>query len=124
VGGLKGIAMPVCICTLTGKETRQLRFSISTLPGYVDHISRAAGKHWPIENGLHGILEAALKDDHRHVHEDQAPENLSCVIPFSTCSTGKTAAAGIHIKQLRATRHEDSLAASPHRWRVKCDYAI
>jgi predicted transposase YbfD/YdcC len=61
---------------LNGKETRRLRFYISTLPSQAERILHVGRKHWSIENELHRVLEVALNEDHSRVRKDQAPENF------------------------------------------------
>jgi predicted transposase YbfD/YdcC len=109
--GLKSIAMVVCTRIMGGKETRHVRFHISSLPSQADRILRAVRKHWAIENELHWVLDVALNEDHSRVRKDQAPENFAVLrhIALNLLKQEKTAKGGIHAKQLQAAWKDDYL---------------
>ena len=109
--GLKSIAMVVCTRIIDHKETKHVRFYISTLPSHAKRILEAVRKHWSIENELHWILEVAMNEDHSRVRKDHAPENLAVLrhIALNLLQQEKTARSGIHAKQLQAGWKEDYL---------------
>ena len=109
--GLSSIAMVHCTRILNGKETKHVRFFISSLPSQAERILHAVRKHWSIENDLHWVLDVALNEDHSRVRKDQAPENLAVLrhIALNLLKQEKTAKGGIHAKQLQAAWMEDYL---------------
>lgn len=109
--GLKSMAMVICTRLIDGKETRQVRFYISSLPGNAERILHVVRKHWSIENELHWVLDVALNEDHSRVRKDQAPENFAVLrhIALNLLKQEKTAKGGIHAKQLQAAWNQDYL---------------
>ena len=108
---LKSIAMVICTRIIDGKQTRRVRFYISSLPSHAERILQIVRKHWSIENELHWVLDVALNEDHSRVRKDQAPENLAVLrhIALNLLKQEKTAKGGIHAKQLQAAWKEEYL---------------
>ncbi|HUE98582.1 MAG TPA: ISAs1 family transposase [Anaerolineales bacterium] len=109
--GLKSIAMVICTRIIEGKQTKRVRFYISSLPSQAERILHIVRKHWSIENDLHWVLDVALNEDHSRVRKDQAPENFAVLrhIALNLLKQEKTAKGGIHAKQLQAAWKEDYL---------------
>lgn len=109
--GLTSIAMVIGTRIIDGKETKRVRFYISTLPSQAERILHVVRKHWSIENELHWVLDVALNEDHSRVRKDQAPENFAVLrhIALNLLKQEKTAKGGIHAKQLQAAWKEDYL---------------
>ncbi len=109
--GLRSIVMVICTRIIGDKETRFVRYYISSLPSNAERILNAIRKHWSIENKLHWVLDVALNEDHSRVRKDQAPENLAVLrhIALNLLKQEKTAKGGIHAKQLQAGWKEDYL---------------
>jgi predicted transposase YbfD/YdcC len=94
-----------------GKETKRVRFYISSLPSDAQRLLDIVRKHWSIENDLHWVLDVAMNEDHSRVRKDQAPENFAVLrhIALNLLKQEKTAKGGIHAKQLQAAWREDYL---------------
>lgn len=109
--GLQSIAMVVCTRMIGEKQTRHIRFYISSLSSNAKRILGAVRKHWAIENELHWVLDVALNEDHSRVRKDQAPENFAVLhhIALNLLKQEKSAKGGIHAKQLQAGWKEDYL---------------
>ena len=109
--GLHSVSMIINTRSIGDKETKQVRYYISSLPSNAEKILRAVRKHWSIENKLHWVLDVALNEDHSRVRKDQAPENLAVLrhIALNLLKHEKTAKGGIHAKQLQAGWKEDYL---------------
>jgi len=109
--GLRSIAMVMSTRISDGKETKRVRFYISSLPSQAERILDIVRKHWSIENDLHWVLDVALNEDHSRVRKDQAPENFAVLrhMALNLLKQEKTAKGGIHAKQLQAAWKEDYL---------------
>ena len=109
--GLQSIAMVAGTRIINDKQTRRVRFYISSLPSDAEHLLHIVRKHWSIENELHWVLDLALNEDHSRVRKDQAPENFAVLrhMALNLLKQEKTAKGGIHAKQLQAGWKEDYL---------------
>ena len=108
---LQSVAMLVSTRMVAGKQTKKVRYYISSLPSDPERLLHIARRHWAIENELHWVLDVALNEDHSRVRKDQAPENFAVLrhIALNLLKQEKTAKGGIHAKQLQAAWKEDYL---------------
>ena len=74
--GLKTIAMTRNTVTKNGKETKETRYFISSLPVDVKEVARAIRKHWMVES-YHWHLDVTFREDANHTLEKQAEFNLN-----------------------------------------------
>ena len=109
--GLQSIIMIVCTRIIEGKETKYVRYYISSLPSNAERILQAVRNHWSIENKLHWVLDIALNEDRSRIRKDQAPENFAVLrhIALNLLKQEKTAKGGIHAKQFQAALNEEYL---------------
>ena len=109
--GLQSIAMVIGTRIIGNKETKHVRYYISSLQSNAERILHVVRKHWSIENKLHWVLDVALNEDRSRVRKDQAPENLAVLrhMALNLLKQEKTAKGGIHAKQLQAGWREDYL---------------
>ena len=103
--------MVVSARIIEGRETRKVRYYISSLPSDAERLLSIVRKHWSIENDLHWVLDVAMNEDHCRVRKDQAPENFAVLrhIALNLLKQEKSAKGGIHAKQLQAGWKEDYL---------------
>lgn len=108
---LQSVAMVVSTRIVAGKQTKKVRYYISSLANDPKRLLHIVRRHWAIENELHWVLDVALNEDHSRVRKDQAPENLAVLrhIALNLLKQEKTAKGGIHAKQLQAAWKEDYL---------------
>ena len=109
--GLQSNAMVICTRIIAGKQTKHIRYYITTLPSDAERILHVVRRHWAIENELHWVLDVAMNEDHNRVRKDQAPENMAVLrhIALNLLKQEKTAKGGIHAKQLQAGWNNDYL---------------
>lgn len=109
--GLQSIVMIVSTRIVAGKETKKVRYYISSLPSNPKRLLHVVRRHWAIENELHWVLDVALNEDYSRVRKEQAPENFAVLrhIALNLLKQEKTATGGIHAKQLQAAWKEDYL---------------
>ena len=103
--------MVVCTRIIGDKETKYVRYYISSLLSNAEQILQAVRKHWSIENKLHWVLDVALNEDRSRVRKDQAPENFAVLRHFALnpLKQEKTAKGGIRAKQFQAALKEEYL---------------
>jgi len=109
--GLPSIAMVICTRIIDGKESKDVRYYISSLLSNAKQILQAVRKHWSIENKLHWVLHVALNEDRSRVRKAQAPENFAVLrhIALNLLKQEKTAKGVFHAKQCLAALNEEYL---------------
>jgi predicted transposase YbfD/YdcC len=109
--GLQSIAMVICTRIIAEKQTKHIRYYITTLPSDAERILHVVRRHWAIENELHWVLDVAMNEDRNRVRKDQAPENMAVLrhMALNLLKQEKTAKGGIHAKQLQAGWNNDYL---------------
>src|SRR3954454_19792749 len=75
--GLKSIGLVTSCVLRDGKETIEVRSSISSLEVGVKQFARAVRGHWGVENGCHWVLDMTFREDEppmreRHLRETSA----------------------------------------------------
>ena len=76
--GLKVSRWSLATRIVAGKETKTIRFYISSLQRCPKHdYCTIVRRHWSNENELHWVLDVAFNEDHSRVRKDQAPENFA-----------------------------------------------
>jgi predicted transposase YbfD/YdcC len=81
------------------------RLYLSSLPAHDASVfQRAIRAHWGIENGLHWVLDVAMREDESRVRKDHAGENLALLrkMTLNVLKQDKSVPGGIHAKRLRA----------------------
>ena len=63
----------------TGKEEKQTRLYITSLPPDAQNIAKAIRSHWGIENSLHWTLDVAFGEDKSRKKEGYSAQNFSII---------------------------------------------
>lgn len=81
--GLKSIGLTTSCCLRDGKETIEVRYSISSLGVGVKQFARAVRGHWSIENGCHWSLDMTFREDESRLRERHLRENFAWLNRFA-----------------------------------------
>jgi predicted transposase YbfD/YdcC len=81
--GLKSIGLTTSCCLRDGKETIEVRYSISSLKVDVKQFARAVRGHWSIENGCHWSLDMTFREDESRLRERHLRENFAWLNRFA-----------------------------------------
>ena len=65
--------------TKDGKTSLEYRYYISSLPLSKAQFANAVRSHWAIENSLHWVLDASMKEDNCQIYRGNSAEILSVV---------------------------------------------
>jgi predicted transposase YbfD/YdcC len=76
--GLKsiGVVKSHTIKIKNNKESRDVRYYISSLPANAGRLNAIARSHWSIENQLHWRLDVVFNEDKACIRNDNATENI------------------------------------------------
>jgi predicted transposase YbfD/YdcC len=77
--GLLSIVLVLRVVThpVTGAETSEVRYFISSLRPSVRRLARAIRSHWRIENGLHWVLDVMFREDAQRFYERTLAQNFA-----------------------------------------------
>jgi predicted transposase YbfD/YdcC len=98
--------------TVDGETSIEYRYYIASIENRATEFARAVRGHWGIENGLHWVLDVALREDDCRVRKGNAPENLALLrhIAVNAVKQEKTKKLGVKNKRLKAGWDETYLA--------------
>jgi len=98
--------------TVDGETSIEYRYYIASIENSATEFARAVRGHWGIENGLHWVLDVALREDDCRVRKGNAPENLALLrhIAVNAVKQEKTKKLGVKNKRLKAGWDETYLA--------------
>jgi predicted transposase YbfD/YdcC len=74
---LRSVGCVVSVVQREGKETVQVRYTISSLKPGAKILAEAVRGHWGIENGQHWVLDVVFQEDQSRARLDNAAENLA-----------------------------------------------
>lgn len=74
--GLKAIGQITATVWRKGKETKEVRYYISSLALDAARLNDVARQHWGIENSLHWTLDVVFNEDKACIRNDNAAENM------------------------------------------------
>ena len=88
--------------TINGVTSKEERFYISSIKNDIKLFSKAARKHWGVENSLHWCMKVSFRDDESRIRSGNAP--INCVIlkhiSLNLLKQEKTLKRGIKGKKL------------------------
>lgn len=98
--------------TVNEETSIEYRYYIASIENSATEFARAVRGHWGIENGLHWVLDVALREDDCRVRKGNAPENLALLrhIAINAVKQEKTKKLGVKNKRLKAGWDETYLA--------------
>ena len=73
---IKSIGAVASTVIRNGKETKEVRYYISTLTN-VETFAKAVRGHWGVENSLHWMLDVTFKEDSSRTRKGNSAQNLS-----------------------------------------------
>jgi predicted transposase YbfD/YdcC len=109
--GLRSVIAVEATRTVGTQTTRETRYFITSLAPDAAPLARIVRSHWAIENGLHWVLDVALRQDQTRIRTGHAPENLAILhhIALNLLTQEHTAKLGIKNKRLAAGWDHDYL---------------
>lgn len=109
--GLKSVVRIEAECRLPDKQTTEIRYYLSSLPGDPQLLNQVIRTHWTIENQLHWTLDVAFREDDARIRQGHASENMALLrhIALNLLKHEQSAKTGIHNKRLRAGWDQDYL---------------
>jgi predicted transposase YbfD/YdcC len=81
--GLKSIGRVESKCVRNGKETVEIRSSISSLAVGVKRFAHAVRSHWSIENTCHWSLDVTSREDESRIRDQHLRENFAWLNRFT-----------------------------------------
>ncbi len=81
--GLKSIGVATSRCLRDGKETVEVRYSISSLEVDVERFARAVRGHGSIENGCHWSLDLRFREDESRLRQRHLTQNFAWLNRFA-----------------------------------------
>ncbi len=106
----RSIGMVESTRIIGGKETKEIRYYISSLLCDINKFSQGVRSHWGIENKCHWVLDVCMNEDRLRLHKEHGPENMSLVRKIAlnllkACPTKSS----IKVKRKRAGWNNDYL---------------
>ncbi len=90
---------------LTGKNTEQVRFYLSSLGADAQRFNELVRAHWSIENSLHWVMDVTFQEDASRVRKGHADRNLATVRRWALnlCKLDQTPRLSLNLKRKQAS---------------------
>lgn len=111
--GLRTLVMVLRVvsCPVSGAETIETRYFISSLRPSAQRLARVIRSHWMIENGLHWVLDVVFREDARRLYDRTAAANVGLLNRLSaSLLRGDTSKGSLTVKRKRAAWNVGYLA--------------
>src|SRR5436305_546436 len=97
------LVLRVVTCPVSGAETAEIRYFISSLRPSARRLARVIRGHWSIKNGLHWVLDVVFREDARRLYDRTAAENVAFLNRLAlSLLRGDTAKSSLKVKRKRA----------------------
>lgn len=108
---LTSVGMVEATREVGGKQTREIRYYLSSLPINAQEFGRAVRSHWGVENSCHWVLDVVLREDASRIRVGNAAENMSTLrrLALNLLRREKSEKRGVHVKRLKAALDEKYL---------------
>lgn len=108
---LTSVGMVEATRELGDKQTREMRYYLSSLPVKAQEFARAVRSHWGIENSCHWVLDVVFREDASRIRIGNAAENMSTLrrLALNLLRREKSEKRGVHVKRLKAALDEKYL---------------
>src|SRR5262249_1699308 len=101
----------VATCLVSGAQTVEVQYYISSLRPSARRLAEAIRGHWGIENGLHWVLDVAFREDARRLYDRTAAENVGLLNRMAlSLLRGDPAKGSLRVKRKRAAWNTHYLA--------------
>jgi predicted transposase YbfD/YdcC len=93
------------------KTTTEAHYFITSLYSNVEEFGRSMRQHWGVENSLHWVLDATVREAFCRIRKNNAAENFAIVrlITINLAKCEKTHKRGVRAKRLLARWDRDYL---------------
>jgi predicted transposase YbfD/YdcC len=110
--GLQSVVMVYRHREVTGKETDEVHYYISSLPPKVKRLAEAIRDHWGIENSLHWVLDVVFAEDDSRIRKGNGPETTATLrrLALSILEQDTSLKSSLRGKRLQAGWNNDLLA--------------
>lgn len=95
-----------------GKETKEVRYYISSCKANAEKMLNAARSHWGVENKLHWQLDVSFNEDACRVRNGYAGENLAVIrqLALNLIKQEKSTKKSVRVKQLLCSWEDQYLS--------------
>lgn len=105
------MVLRVATCPVSGAETIETRYFISSLRPRARRLARVIRSHWMIENGLHWVLDVVFREDARRLYDRTAAKTVGLLNRLSaSLLRGDTSKGSLTVKRKRAAWNVGYLA--------------
>ncbi len=105
------MVLRVVTCPVSGAETLETRYFISSLRPSARRLARVIRGHWMIENGLHWVLDVVFREDARRLYDHTAAANVGLLHRLAaSLLRGDSSKGSLTVKRKRAAWNVGYLA--------------
>ena len=111
--GLRSVGVVKARRTVSGKESVEWRYYLSSLENDAEKFARAVRGHWSVENSLPWVLDVVFGEDQSRARTGYAAENLTQTRDWRSTSCGGTKLAHAASKANSCTPPSTPLTSNP-----------
>lgn len=108
---LATIVMVIRITMVNGRETGEVAYYLSSLPGKIKTLAKRIRQHWSIESQLHWVLDVTFTEDASRIRKRHAPQTSAVLrrLAVSILSSDTSVKDNLRGKRYRASLSTDVL---------------